>query len=747
MSFLDNLTVSTEEQFIKMLELERFRDVLIDKEGNGTDLYRRLRKEIPSNIPQEIKKIKELIYKSDEYLRTLVIEVLTEEEITPELRKIFLEEILEQMLLMYVGNDEKLNLRRNVIKEAISQKRNRQLEKFDNSELTRVTQMIQDGLQLESVRALGAQLLHDKSKIGEHTRANPQGLYMGTELRRFEILQRLVVDSIIIHRDTSHIDSFIEYLISKGINEKEFHEISNIAIDFHIEKIRRENPGISEQEIYNQIYENYVKNGFLFQGINGAFVESVEEIGLTTTYSSGGTTKLKQIEEIFRAHGVQNVALSKLHERNIDAYYYLTDDFVVGEHFSYHNPEYFSFLTSCGPYYNDDKTFDQLAFYKRDISACLENVRKLCERYGIFGDEQKEVLKHIEEGFSILYPNRNVDKTNGIVVTPKAVVKSASKDIPDRLDRDLSGALEGIIGLNVRNNYSCRIDIPKGAVSVARIAPLQEYFREIEEGTDFSRVKKYINLEDEDMQLYYDVYIKSADPSDLDCILVDEEKEQPELISAKAKEKPLTVDIIRCNPNLGLYDTLDANGENAQPSFQTLMMMIAVNGVANSEKGEELLRRAREEFTPEKMAQYYFFLCNKFLQIAGDKNYVPGIRLTASKRIISDLLPKAIYMSKTGRYPTDVTPNMLLQTQFNFGKSNMLRAQLEEAQVAEYKGKNVSDLKDLIDTSIQYTQHFIAFDQSYFEMCEEWYNELGFESGIKKINKKMIEKSGQSHVE
>jgi len=745
MSFSEKITISPEEQFINILGLDRFRDVLIDKEGNKTDLYSRLSNAIPTNIPKEIEKIKELMYKSDEYLRLLVTEVFTEEQITPELRIIFLEEILEQMLLMYAGDDEKLKLRRNVIKKAISQKRNEQLGNFDNYELKKVTQMIQDGLQLESVRTLGKQLLHDKSKIGEHTRVNPQGLYMGTELRRFEILQRLVVDSIIIHRNTSHIDSFIEYLINKGIKEKGFQEISRIATDFHIEKIRSENPGISDQDIYNQIYESYVKNGFLFQGINGAFIESVEEIGLTTAYSSSGTTQLKRIDEIFRAHGVQNVALSKLKESNIDTYYYLTDDFITGQHFSYHNPEYFSFLTSCGPYYNDDKTFDQMAFYKRDISACLENVRRLCERYGILGDEQEEVQKYVEEGFLALYPNGNVDKVNGVVVTPKSMVKSASNNIPDKLEGDLHQALEGIVGLNARNNYSCRISIPKDAVAVARVAPLQEYFKE--ENKKRNPFRKYINLEYNDMKLYYDIYIKSADPSDLDCILIDQEREKAELIHARAKEKPLTVDVIRCNSNLEAFDTLDSDKTDAQPSFQTLMMMIAVNGVANSEKGEELLRRAQKEFTPEKMAQYYFFLCNKFLQIAGEKSYVPGIRLTASKRVISDLLPKAIYMSKTGRYPTDVTPSMLLQTQFDFGKSNMLRAQIEEAQVAEYKGKKINNLEGLINNFSVYTQSFIDFDSDYLEMCETWYNELGFENGVKKINKKMIEKTGQSYAE
>ena len=735
MSMLDELIISEEEQFINKLGLERFRDVLIDENENKTELYEKLRKTFSVNTPQEIECFKELVYKADKYLAELVSEVLEDNSVNPDIRKMFLTEILEEIILMHVRDDEKLKFRRTVLKNRLFEIRKNQLREFDNSELKNVAQMIQEGLSSESVRLLGMQILKDKSKIGEHTRINPQGLYMGQELRKFEAFHRLVADSIIIHRDISHIDEFIEYLKNRRIKSASFNEMSSMAIDFHIEKIRRENPDISDEDIFNRIYNSYVTNGYIFQGINGAFVDSAEKNGLTTNFSSDGIKQIQRIDEIFKAHGVPNVLLSKLQERSIDSYYYVTDDFTIAQHYSCHNPEYFTFLTSAGPYFNDDKTFDQFAFYKRDISSCLENVKKLCQRYGITTEEQEEILGYISGGFSKLYPNGDVNVPNGIVVAPRMVLKKSLKCFPNKLEGDLHASLESIMGLNVRNNYSCRIDIPAEATSMAKVEPLQSYFKEEEkEEESKTPAKKYIQLADKNMQVYYDIYIQSSDTADIDCIVIDEKQENPELISARAKERPLTVDVIKCNSGLGLYDILDSNQADAQPSFQSLMMMIAVNGVDNSKKGTDLLKKAREEFTPEKMAQYYFFLSNKFLEIAMDKSYDSGIRLTASKRVISDLLPKAVYMSKTNRYPTDVMPNMLMETQFNFGKSNMLRARLNQAQKDKHEGKKVQGMEELIQETEKYTRGFISFNKGYETMCEDWYKRLGFEKELKNIN-------------
>ena len=310
---------------------------MINENGNPTELYKKLIKMVPANTPKEIERFKDCAYKADKYIKDLVSEVLEEKDLSLEAKKVFLSEILEEAMLMCADDTNGLFVRRETLKNMLSRIREKEVSGLDTSELINVTQMIQDGLQLESVRELGSQILHDKSKIGEHTKGNLQGLYMGNELRRFEVLQRLVVDSIIIHRDTSHIDSFIGYLISRGIKEKSLSEISRVAIDYHIEKIRSENHEISDTGIYEKIYQNYVKKGFLFQGLNGAFVESAEKSGLTTNFSSNGINTLQRIDEIFRSHGVQNVILSKLHEKNIDSYYYLTNDFIIGQHFSYHN--------------------------------------------------------------------------------------------------------------------------------------------------------------------------------------------------------------------------------------------------------------------------------------------------------------------------------------------------------------------------------------------------------------------------
>ena len=90
-------------------------------------------------------------------------------------------------------------------------------------------------------------------------------------------------------------------------------------------------------------------------------------------------------------------------------------------------------------------------------------------------------------------------------------------------------------------------------------------------------------------------------------------------------------------------------------------------------------------------------------------------------------------MSKTNRYPTDIMPSMLLETQFNYGKCHILSDKIQDAQVATSKGKKIDNLNRLMHSTIEYAERFIDFDDEYLGMCEEWYKKLGFESIIQKI--------------
>ena len=57
-----------------------------------------------------------------------------------------------------------------------------------------------------------------------------------------------------------------------------------------------------------------------------------------------------------------------------------------------------------------------------------------------------------------------------------------------------------------------------------------------------------------------------------------------------------------------LYYEIDENSVliNGEPSYQSIEMMIAVNGRANSKIGEDMLNKARKDYPPEYMKDYYY---------------------------------------------------------------------------------------------------------------------------------------------
>jgi len=680
MKFQEVLRISKEEQFIYELGLERYRELLIDTSGNKTELY----KEIESLNRATLGYFKTFLKKIETYVRKISTEVIDEEHMTDEVKKNLKEEIIKQVLSTINGDSKDLLSRKKRLKEKLTQLRNQQLEDFNAKELEDIAKMLEDALNSKELKELEELILGEQSYYGEHSRENLQGLYMGTSLRKVEFIQKLIADYIIIYRDNSDIDDYITYLRNAGLQEKNIEEISQIAIDFHINYMRKKYPLMDDNEIFNHIYEKYETNGFLFQGINGAFFKSAKQKGLTTEFSGDGILSMKKIDDIFQAHGVRNVLLSKLHEIKVDGYYYLTDDFTISSHFSFHNPEYMSFLVAVGPYMNDDSQFDQLAFYRRDIPACIENVKKLCERYSFSDEEKREVIEIVTRGLNYIFQDEGSLKHNGILITPRRILKNTKKIYTGDEKEDIKTRLSRLLGVDRRNNYACHIDIPPKATAIISVASLQEKLKNDNYTFKMDECKKFICIQNEEgttEPFYYDIFIKSADTSDLDCIVVEEGQDLPILESKRASEYPLTVDIINCNSNLQLFDTLKSNNEDTQPSFQSLMMMIAVNGVSNSKKGEELLNRARVEFTPQKMCQYYYFLAKEFFKIATDNTYDINIKLVSLKRIIEDLLPKAIYMEHTNRYPIDINPQLLLMTQYNFSGVEIIKKKIEDLQV------------------------------------------------------------------
>lgn len=159
------------------------------------------------------------------------------------------------------------------------------------------------------------------------------------------------------------------------------------------------------------------------------------------------------------------------------------------------------------------------------------------------------------------------------------------------------------------------------------------------EGTSYG---KSIRLND-DSDLFYDILIH-ADEIDNDCLQI---QDVPEPTIKKYKSKSgKRVDVIQCNE----IDE-DSVITNGVPSYQSIEMMIAVNGRANSQRGEQLLKKARTDYPPQYMSKYYYHLSQLMCLLAQEKQSYPyNLRKHLLLRMIRDFYPKAEQLSIIDEY-------------------------------------------------------------------------------------------------
>ena len=733
---LEDYRIPKENQIINELNLGDYEKILLDGNGDKTELYSILEQayEICPN------KLRLYLYKMIERFKKLLSEVIDAKDLSDEMIKLICQEAIYYVVEGRNGDKKAPRRRLKSLKEKLTKIRENELKSFNNEELMSIAEMIENALNSTQVIELEKSILGDKTYYGEHSSVNLQGIYMATSLVKIEMLQKLVVDYIIIHRDDSQIGEYITYLQNSNLQDKSIEDITRIGVNFHINYILKKHPELTDEEVFNQIYNNYVTNGFVFQGLNGSFMESAKQNGISTNFSQSGKPSMEIIDKIFRNHGVKNVMLSKLVESTGFPYYWLTDNFGVASHFSFHNPEYMSMLLATGPYLSEDKEFDQYAFYRRDKDSCIENLKKLCERYHLLEKEKDIVIELARMGLEQLYPTQDVMQYGGVLLIPKKIVKSIKYPVK-QTEQDIKSSIEKILDGKIINNYKCFLDISPKAVAAVHVPAFQRILGDRTTPQVSSNIRKFIHIRQENGEvrpLYYDIFIKSPDKSDLDCIVIEEDKEEPYLESKKTPEYGLTVDVISCNSMLKEFDILSSIGGEAQPSFQSIMMMIAVNGVSNSKKGEQLLNRARVEFTPEKMVKYYNFLINRFFKIAGDNKYALNIRLETVKRAIGDFIPKAIYMKGTGRYPSDVNSNYLLMTQYDFHHIGIFIDAIAKMQKQADKAENTVD--KLISDIREFIKDYYDFNEGNDTMCKEWFERLGFEDKLMKINESLLKK-------
>lgn len=513
----------------------------------------------------------------------------------------------------------------------------------------KVPQIIEKVLNSKELKEILTQILSNQSTAGEHNQLVLDGCYLSANLNKSNMVLSFVTDYIVIHQSDYDIEELYKKLQATDINSMSNKELNNFFTKTISESVQRRlgledsTTSVNKTKIAEYVYNNFIRNGYCYQGTNARFRDDIRNKGLSSEFSRSTNEDLVIVDKIFKKHGLNKIFYSKLSETAMSPYYYTTDSMNTAYFYSYHNPEYFAYFVASGNYMPDEN-YLRAAYYLRDHDECRNNLQKLCKKYLLSSEEQITVMSIFEK----LSSEFMSEGPNTVTMVSRQLLNK--HQVPVNLSDIETRSIESIIGEIMK---SCELSagtkqhlpIPADKVDIISVPTLSEFYDK--EKMNRETVKKFIPLKNGG-RYYYDVLIH-ADAIDYDCISIKDCI--PSLTSIDSKDSNNRgqgkIDIITCPQDIN-QDTILSNGK---PSFQSLQMMIAVNGKANSPEGKKLIADARKNYSPQYMSDYYYHLCELCCRIAEEKTIDRTKRCQAILRMAKDFFPKAELMSITGSYP------------------------------------------------------------------------------------------------
>jgi len=177
----------------------------------------------------------------------------------------------------------------------------------------------------------------------------------------------------------------------------------------------------------------------------------------------------------------------------------------------------------------------------------------------------------------------------------------------------------------------------------------------------------------------YDL-LMSEDEHDQDVVSIVPFIKEPQFYQLDTKFGPKLayerrMDVIAVPKNLGVWDVVRGGKE----SYQPISMILITHTKPETEAGRQMQKRLQKELTPQFVAHHYLGAAEEFLhrdawgksfakryegkeikQIKYEGKEIKQIKkVIPLYRVVCDLLPRAVYMLKTGKFPAGVENNEL----------------------------------------------------------------------------------------
>lgn len=578
-----------------------------------------------------------------------------------------------------------------------------------------IPKLIEKVLNSEEAINVLSSILSNPETLGEHNDTIIDGTFLAANILKTNQVVEFITNYIIIHQSEYKINEFFEKIKNSNINDMNNKKLNSFFYEIIVKSIQSKlnledvTSIDNKKKIIDYIENNFIKNGYRYQGINGNFKDDAIKNGLTMDKSNNNIKYLMEVNEIFNRHGLNKIFYSKLDESSYASYYYTTDSMASAYYFSNHNPEYFDYFIASGNNMTDFE-YIRAAYQLKEEKWCRDNLIKLCDNYKLSDYEKTRVMFIYQQMAKDFINEKSINKNSLVLVQRKIY----NRDI-------LNYDKEKLLNMDAYEIVSTLVSSKEGSTGLKHFTKVEPELidvidipstRRLYKNNYIKNTKKYIKTSDGN-KYYYDILIH-ADEADYDCIQLD--STYPYLDEMKSNTFK-SIDVIHCDNSIKADDII----LNGSTSYQSIQMMAAVNGVANSSEGKLFLDNARKNYSPKYMSDYYYHLCKLCCDVLKDEDVSQNVKAAIIYRMARDIYPKAEIMKNTNNYPqivsetTHINEYMDFKTREQYLKINRLRKKESTitldsknaiSSLLNYfennlKGKVNADFKDEFDSKIK----------------------------------------------
>lgn len=216
-----------------------------------------------------------------------------------------------------------------------------------------------------------------------------------------------------------------------------------------------------------------------------------------------------------------------------------------------------------------------------------------------------------------------------------------------------------------------------------------------------------------DAELYADLVsydlLMSEDEHDQDVVSIVSSLDEPQFHQLDAKFGPKLaherrMDVIAVPENLGVWDVVRGGKE----SYQPISMILMTHAKPETEAAVKMQEQLQRELTPQFVAHHYLGAAEEFLhRDAWGKSFAKRFedgkvkqikKVIPLYRVACDLLPRAVYMLKTGKFPANVENDELWEIGETKEEAEKIQGHFKRQDVTQ---KELAELSKAIEAKFR----------------------------------------------